>query len=418
MDRKIRTGGSANILRRVVIILVLGCCSLSVQAKYGGGSGEPNDPYQISNASHMQAIGTDPCDWDKSFKLMSNIDLSGFTGTSFNIIGTDYLHPFTGVFDGNGHTISNFTNDPNGNNGVGLFGYVYGYDAEIRNLGLIDPNVNAGTRHHVGSLVGRLSVATVTNCYAASCSILGTRSVGGLVGNNYYGKITNCYTTGFITGTTHVGAMVGWSYGGKITSCYTSSTVSGTHNVGGLVGLNWHEVSNCYSISSVVGDVNVGGLVGRNEGTITNCYSTGRVLGNSSVGGLVGLNDFDEEVIASFWDTETSGQTTSNGGTGLTMKEMQMQITFMDAGWDFITPIWKMSCEGMSYPKLTWWQPMPGDVLCPDGVNFSDYSYFAGQWQKENCGASNDCDGTDLNLSGKVEISDLRIFVHNWLRGF
>ncbi|MHC4545084.1 MAG: hypothetical protein ACYTDW_11925 [Planctomycetota bacterium] len=54
----------------------------------------------------MNAIGADPNDWDKHFKMMTDIDLSSFTGSEFNING--YFNPFvedkpfTGVFDGSG----------------------------------------------------------------------------------------------------------------------------------------------------------------------------------------------------------------------------------------------------------------------------------------------------------------------------
>jgi hypothetical protein len=163
---------------------------LSAQAKYGGGTGEPNDPYQIWDANHMQAIGADANDWDKHFKLMADMDLGGFTGTSFNIIGTYWRNPFTGVFDGNGRTISNFTYISTGTSYIGLFGYVGGL---IKDLGLIDPNVDAGTEHDVGSLVGLLINGTVTNCYIEGGSVVGLYIVGGLVGGNYYGTITDSY---------------------------------------------------------------------------------------------------------------------------------------------------------------------------------------------------------------------------------
>ena len=81
----------------------------SAQAKYGGGSGSEADPYIIFTASQMNQIGlfANETDWDKNFKLMADIDLGAYTGTSFNIIGYDqyYDSAFNGVFDGNGHTI-------------------------------------------------------------------------------------------------------------------------------------------------------------------------------------------------------------------------------------------------------------------------------------------------------------------------
>ena len=83
------------------------CCAIiacflvsSAQAKYGGGGGTAQDPYSIYTAEQMNAIGAEPNDWDKHFKLMADIDLSQFTGAEFNIIGTA-ADPFTGYFNGN-----------------------------------------------------------------------------------------------------------------------------------------------------------------------------------------------------------------------------------------------------------------------------------------------------------------------------
>jgi hypothetical protein len=68
----------------------------------------------------------------------------------------------------------------------------------------------------------------------------------------------------------------------------------------------------------------------------------------------------------------------------------------------------------VSYPLL-WWQFISGDFLCPDGVNFIDYSFFADHWQDTNCGDANDCDRTDLDFSDNVDEGDLKIFCDNWL---
>jgi len=87
------------------------------------GSGTTQDPYQIRTAEQMNTIGASPNDWGKCFKLMADIDLSGFDGkqgrSAFKIIGTSTQNTFTGVFDGNGHTISRLTID--GGSRLGLF---------------------------------------------------------------------------------------------------------------------------------------------------------------------------------------------------------------------------------------------------------------------------------------------------------
>jgi len=71
------------------------------------------------------------------------------------------------------------------------------------------------------------------------------------------------------------------------------------------------------------------------------------VTGNSSVGGLVGRNDYGT-VNGSFWDTETSGQATSDGGTGKNTTEMQDIATFSGAAWD-ITAVANPSTRNSSY---------------------------------------------------------------------
>ena len=394
--------------------------------KYGGGSGTAEDPYLIYTAEELNFIGLFVCELDKHFLLCADIDLSGFTGTSFNIIGIDWDNPFTGVFDGNGHTISNFTYDSNDRDYIGLFGYIQHPNAEIKNLGLIDPNVDAGTGNYVGSLVGLLINGTVTNCYIEGGSVVGLYIVGGLVGGNYYGTITNCYSESTISGDRGVGGLVGDNEEGTISNCYASGSASGNGAVGGLVGRNDHGIiSNSYSTGDVSGVSDVGGLVGYcSHGMIANCYATGSVTGYDPIGGLVGWSG-SGSAINSFWDIQTSGQTTSAGGTGLPTTEMQMQVTFMDAGWDFVgeringsEDIWMMTCEGMSYPKLSWWQPVLGDYFCPDGVDMIDMEHLALHWLDTGCDETNDyCDWAEISNDSTIDFTDFAILADNWLAG-
>jgi hypothetical protein len=385
--------------------LVICCCSRSAQGKYGGGNGLPNDPYLIFDANQMNAIGADSHDWDKHFMLMADIDLGQFTGQEYNIIGLSPHYPgygkcFTGVFDGNGHSISNFTYNSTGTNYIGLFGYVEG--GQIKNLGLIDPNVDAGTGSwSVGSLVGHLGGGIVTNCYAEGGGICGKRGVGGLLGVNWSGAVTDCHATCSVSEdypydpgggpppppSIGIGGLTGWN-GGTITDCYsdgdvykgtyvgglcggndgkitnsyaTGSVVADKFSAGGLVGVNNHgTIIGCYALGSVVGDkYSVGGLVGWNrDGYINYCYSTGSVTGLNDVGGLVGSGSADN-VVSSFWDIESSGQTNSNGGIGKTTAQMQMASTFLH--WGTCDQVWTIN-DGVDYPRLTWEQS-PGEPI-------------------------------------------------------
>ena len=133
---------------------------------------------------------------------------------------------------------------------------------------------------------------------------------------------------------------------------------------GGLIGANHAgTVSDSYSTGSVIGVEYVGGLVGRNfnYATVSNSYSTGSVTGDEFTGGMVGMNE--GTVSNCFWDTETSGQDTSDGGIGENTAEMQQVTTFSVAGWN-ITAVddpstrnpsyaWNI-VDAVTYPFLNW----------------------------------------------------------------
>jgi hypothetical protein len=336
--------------------------ALPAQAKYGGGTGGPDDPYLIFDANHMNAIGADPNDWDKHFKLRADIDLAGFPGMSFNIIGS-YSNPFVGVFDGNGHSICNFTYSSTGTNYIGLFARVTGV---ITDLGLLDPNVNVATAIYVGSLTGNNS-GKLVNCYTQGGSVSGGGQVGGLVGLNG-GTVHLSFADCNVSGTDdYVGGLAGYNGGTIISSASLGNVETDGNCVGGLTGYSEWIVSESYATGSVFGRDNVGGLVGLNKmiiwstpsGTVARCYAVGAVSGIDNVGGLIGFND-SGPVYGSFWDTQTSGQEDSDGGIPKTTDRMQDPNTFLDAGWDFVGEYengpnddWAEPAGG-GYPVLSW----------------------------------------------------------------
>jgi len=213
--------------------------------------------------------------------------------------------------------------------------------------------------YYVGGLVGR-NDGTVRKSYSTG-SVAGEWDVGGLVGSNY-GVVSNSYSTGSVTGNNYVGGLVGGNEG-TVSNSHSTGSVTSNYYVGGLVGISGWDgtVSNSYSSGNVTGDEYVGGLVGVNFGTVSNSYSSGNVTGDEYVGGLVGVN-WGGTVSNSFWDTKTSGQATSAGGTGKTTAEMQEIATFLGAAWDIcmVDPgatnsayTWNIVHE-QTYPFLSW----------------------------------------------------------------
>ncbi|MHC4619950.1 MAG: hypothetical protein ACYTEQ_19560 [Planctomycetota bacterium] len=270
-------------VRCSLVLIVLLTASISF-AKYSGGTGAPNDPYRIATPNDLNDIGNHIEDFNKWFVMVNDIDLARYTGTQFNIIGDDLLNPFAGVFDGNGHTISNFSYN-GGASLVGLFGGVWHYwcgDALIKDLTLIDPNVSAQFADCAGALVGDLCNGIVRGCKVEGGNVSGGSNcwTGGLVGYNA-GRVEKCCSTAAVRGGHHVGGLVGGMSSFVIGPCYD------------------HRISNCYSGGSVSGPaIFIGGLVGHIAHTIENSYSCAQVAEGPNAGGLVGYAPEDGRLAA------------------------------------------------------------------------------------------------------------------------
>lgn len=396
----------------LLAVLLFG--AVRAHAQYAGGGGTENNPYLIQTAEQLNNIGATPGHWNKHFKLIADIDMGEPNQAAYNIIGIDRTQSFSGLFDGNGHTISNLNLESIRDRNTGLFGYVGG---EVRNLKLVRPTVLA-QGSEVGALAGYLDSGTIADCSVKGADVSGDDDIGGLVGTST-GRIINCSSTGSVAGDTYVGGLVGLVVDSTVNTSFSRADVSGNRNIGGLAGKTGHEtsvISNCYATGNVIGDTYVGGLVGQVErGRAYKSYSTGSVTGNQYVGGFTGYVRVLGDVMQSFWDSQSSGQPTSAGGTGKTTAEMQIISTYTDVGWDFWNT-WTV-CEGMNYPVLLWQIPAT-DFLCPDGVDFIDFAFFASHWLDSRCNTANYyCEGTDVNQSGLVDFFDLEIFCDLWLEG-
>ena len=256
----------------------------------------------------------------KNYALGGDIDatatsawnLGGSVYAGFMPIG-DPSTPFTGTFDGLGHSICNLTvNLPSTTHYVGLFGYADTGSA-IRNVGLIGGSVT-GNSTPAGGLAG-YNAGTVSNSYA-TVAVSGTVwDVGGLVGSNH-GEIKNSYATGTVNGVDFVGGLVGYN-GSKISNSYATGTVNGADYVGGLVGKSDNgTISNSYATGNATsGSFSSGGLVGLNSNgsSVTDSYATGSVSAGNWGGGLVGSND-TSKVSNSYATGNVSGGGSCYGG--------------------------------------------------------------------------------------------------------
>ncbi len=192
---------------------------------------------------------------------MADLDLSTYSGDEFNIIGREIvketvrtrtrglaavvertLIPFTGTFDGYGHTISNFTYTCRDGDKVSLFGYVADPNARISNLELIDSRIFARGGENIGCLAGRLDDGMVVNCHVYLERILtdGASYAGALVGHVRGGTLADCRsTTSFVVcqGGAYVGTLAGYLRKGTLRRYHADDgLVLAEDNVGGLLG--------------------------------------------------------------------------------------------------------------------------------------------------------------------------------------
>ena len=328
------------------------------------GCDAPSTGVQIRDWNDLDAVRND---LDGQFILMNDLDstTAGYTelasstaneGKGWLPIGI-WPNPFVGSFDGQRFEIRDLFIDREGEDYVGLFSFV-DTGATIMSVGLIDANVTGEV--YVGGLVGHMHDGSLSNCHSTG-NVVGDTHVGGLVGE-CGGTVSNTYSAASVSGSFEVGGLIGQSHA-TVSKSYSTGSVTGHEYIGGLVGWN-HDgtISNSYSIGRVDGESLVGGLVGHNRGSVSNCYSTGNVTGLEDVGGMVGRN-YQGTVSNSFWDTETSGQSTSNGGTGMNTTDMQDITTLSGATWDIVAVanpstrdpsyIWNI-VDDETYPFLSW----------------------------------------------------------------
>ncbi|MFW6305140.1 MAG: GLUG motif-containing protein, partial [Candidatus Saliniplasma sp.] len=319
---------------------------LKVELNFSGGSGTEVDPYQISNWTHLNATRGD---LGANYTLINDLDetTDGYetyvnTAGGFEPIG-DWSDRFTGSFDGNNYTISGLYINRSGEEYVGLFGQT-GTGALVKNIGLVGNDITGGD--FTGSLAGVAYQSTLSNSYSTGV-VNGTSRVGGILGVLDGGSMTQSYSTADVTGITgnensRVGGAVGDITGnGLAEECYATGTVTGGNYVGGFMGRTYDAViRDSYAMGTVNGNNWVGGFAGTHQyeasDIIERCYSTGEVNApDGDVGGFCGMNS--AEISNSFWDTVTSGTTSSSGGTNLITDEMtgysaQENMT----GFDFI----------------------------------------------------------------------------------
>lgn len=281
--------------------------------------------YHISTAEQLaglaQLVNTDPGTTNfagKTFYLENDLDLSGHEWISIGTgIGGDCPeYSFCGVFNGQGHVISNLYSHESYIEGAdeshnllrnALFGNVY--NGEVKNLGVanaeiwIDPKDDSAAGK--GILVDWMGKSKITNCWTSGSIYSGTKiekNIGGIVGITVQGcTISGCYSTATLTGNftnseglytepnpadwpfDTIGGIVGARFDGKltVTDCWFDGKIVVNSNsfqatVGGIVGYaDIATVQNCMVTTTDMGadkDGNTCWVAYALDGTVKNCY--------------------------------------------------------------------------------------------------------------------------------------------------
>jgi len=276
-----------------------------------------------------------------TYTLKANITLTG----NWTPVGTSAA-PFTGTFDGSGHTISGLNINTSADH-QGLFGEISG--GTVKNLGL---TVNIiSTDEYVGGVAGYNNNATIQNCYVTGV-LQGYDRVGGIVGASS-GAIENCYSTADVTATDQygtAGGIIGRS-GGTVNNCYATGVITGVSSYpsGGLVGFSSPSSSITNSIalnSSLTGSSSESGRVAGYQGspgTFASNYARVDMMVNGSP-----LNPGDGN------DTNKDGRDVSSG-TMNTYEYNNQTFWSNDLGWPFgsnESAPWKMTTGTGNLPKL------------------------------------------------------------------
>ena len=217
------------------------------------GSGTAEAPYQITSAAELiwlrdavNAGETNTC-----AKLQQDVTHVDETWTS---IGTSE-HPYTGTFNGNGHTIRVWLHG----RGQALFGYV-GVGAKLTDLA-VTKRQSENYSLNASAPLARSNAGTITRCrYSGGMTAKG--SLGGLVYTNS-GTIEACYV------------YAGQLNGGSRIEMYNGGLAGGIayENTGTIVNSYFYgDIVQAQSNGTVRDIIGWGAITNKNSGTVSNCY--------------------------------------------------------------------------------------------------------------------------------------------------
>ncbi len=274
-------------------------------SKFAGGEGTIENPYLIATAGDLKAMYGSP---ESAFKLTADIDMTNAPWQGNNCT-------FTGVFDGNNHTIKNLNLT-----GAGIFSSISG-SAVVKDLNI--ENVTVNSTKDAGIICGWINGEMTTESHIENVHIKNVvakgshMTFGGIAGLAALRPvINNCSVTQAyldFDGESTVGGIAGFiRTSTTITNCVFDGTIV-ANTAGGIVGgsMSADEViNNCHALVNIKGGYAAGGIIGESGRSIVkNCFVDGTVKADAAktagAGGIVGI-------LAAPYTTDKTGNVVEN----------------------------------------------------------------------------------------------------------
>ena len=288
-------------------------------------------------------------------------------------IGKSISNPYTGIFDGNQHTVSGIEIDNSNENPMGLFGAV-GSGGTIKNL-VVEGTISSN--YHAGGIAGYIDGATIEYC-VNKINITNNNKDGGNKGitggiagyvSSIQSTVTGCVNMGDISGVEKVGGILGSSYstkGATVNKCINigSITTAGgtTGECGGIYGspeTSEDAITNCLNLGSIISDQNKAAGIASNSGVnmrITFCLSAGD-MSQAQAGQPLAFYLQSGDTSLNYYDLDKISSTASViEGTPKTTTELKVATAFDDSWseWSFAANRYPIPNIQANIPAAIW----------------------------------------------------------------
>ena len=277
-----------------------GISLLAVTDTFNATSDTPTISTSADLTAFAAAVNSGNSFSGKTVKLAADITLSGAwtpIGTATRSGKTASGATFSGIFDGQNHTISGLTISTGADSAaIGLFGAVSG--GTVKDLKLTDVSISVAANENTGAVCGLLlDGGTVKNCEVSGS--VSANNCAGIVGRLMVsGTISNCVNHAAITATgsgSNAGGIVCKAYYTKsekemsIVGCANDGAISASYDVGGIAALSAANITDCQNRGDVTGGIVAGGIAGEQKsyGTVSGNTNSAAITGEST-GGIIG----------------------------------------------------------------------------------------------------------------------------------